>query len=142
MYRVDAVLNKEIIEKFDNDDYTFWRFQDPKFEISGEYEESWGMIYGSREEAIESYMEDNECDYDEAEENAILPGKSCMKTFDEIMDFHNQFFKGYVLMAFHGKDTRVTGHDDEYVATFYEPIAIFSTDDAKTYALENLDSWK
>lgn len=140
MYEVNAKLTKELIEKFDNDDSIFWRFQDPNFEITGEFEESWGMIYSSREEAIEEYMNDNDCDYDEAEDSAILPGKSCTETFEGIMKFYGSFFLGgYVLMAFSGFDTRAAGHDDESVATFHEPVAIFSIEDVDQYTEENSD---
>jgi hypothetical protein len=141
MFEVNAVLNKDLIEKLDNDEHIFWRFQNPDWTISGDHEESWGMIYGSRDEAIETYMDDMECDYDEAEENAILPGKSCMPTFEEIMHFTSSFDNDFVLLAFYGKDTRYTGHDDEYVAVFYEPVSIFTFEDSIAYAKKNLKSW-
>ena len=108
------------IEKFDNDKNVFYRFQNPNFEVG---EESWGMIYNTREEAIEACMEENDCSYEEAEEYAILPGKSCMPTFEGIMNFASSFDDDYVLLIFRGEDTRCTGHDEEYVARYDETIA-------------------
>lgn len=133
-YKPNSKLSEEIIERFDNDDFIFWRFQCKDWEITGDYEESFGMIYDNREEAIEDYMYEHECSYEEAEEYAILPGKSCMPTFIGIMDFYKAFDKDFVLMAFEGSDTGITGHDGEYVAEFYEPVAIFSYEDAIEYA--------
>ena len=114
------------IEKFDNDKNVFYRFQNPNFEVG---EESWGMIYNTREEAIEACMEENDCSYEEAEEYAILPGKSCMPTFEGILNFASQFDDDYVLLIFKGEDTRYTGHDDEYVARYDETITTLSMDE-------------
>lgn len=139
-YEPNAKLTEELIEKLDNDPNIFWRFQGADWEISGEHEESWGMIYSSREEAIQDWMDNMECSYEEAEAEAILPGKSCMPTFKETISFYSRFDSDFVLMAFEGSDTGATGHDDEYVATFYEPVAIFSYDDAIKYA--EMHIWK
>ena len=114
------------IEKFDNDKNVFYRFQNPDFEVG---EESWGMIYNTREEAIEAYMEENDCSYEEAEEYAILPGKSCMPTFEGILNFASSFDDDFVLLIFKGEDTRYTGHDDEYVARYDETITTLSMDE-------------
>ena len=107
------------IEKFDNDENVFYRFQNPDFEVGTE---SWGMIYNTREEAIEACMEENDCSYEEAEEYAILPGKSCMPTFESILDFARWYDDDYVLLIFRGVDTRYTGHNEEYVARYDETI--------------------
>lgn len=139
-YEPNAKLTEKLIEKLDNDPNIFWRFQGADWEISGEHEESWGMIYSSREEAIQDWMDNMECSYEEAEAEAILPGKSCMPTFKETISFYSRFDSDFVLMAFEGSDTGATGHDGEYVATFYEPVAIFSYDDAIKYAETHI--WK
>ena len=118
---------KKMIEEYDNNENVFYRFQCRDWEIGAE---SWGMIYSTREEAIEAWMEENECDYEEAEEAAILPGKSCMDTFENIMTFSSQFDYDCDLLVFHGHDTYVTGHDGEYVAEFIEEIARISMDEA------------
>lgn len=109
----------EDIKKWDEDDHVFYRYQCKDWEVG---EESWGMIYNNREEAIEDYMDMLECSYEEAEEEAILPGKSCMPTFKEILNFSQEFGEDFYLLVFEGADTRVTGHDGEYVANFYEEI--------------------
>lgn len=59
----------EMIEEFDENPNVFYRFQRKDLEMGTE---SWGMIYDNREEAIEDWMEDYECDREEAEEEAIL----------------------------------------------------------------------
>lgn len=129
MWTVNTKITEEIIDKFDSDNHIFYRFQDRSFAIEGDYEESWEMCYSSKEEAIAGYE-----DMDLDPEDAVLPGKSCMTTFKEIMDWVCQFdSKNYVLIAFEGNDTYATGHDDEYVATFYETAAIMDIDDAVNY---------
>ena len=121
------------IEKFDNDKNVFYRFQNPNFEVG---EESWGMIYNTREEAIEACMEENECSYEEAEDYAILPGKSCMPTFEGILNFASSFDDDYVLLIVAGEDTRYTGHDDEYVARYDSTITTLSMDEVVELATE------
>lgn len=135
MYKVNGTPNREAIEKFDNDRHMFYRFQNPKYTIEGEYTQSWGMIYSSAEQA-------RECAEEEGleEDEAVLPGKSCMTTFEEILSFTEQFGKTDVLMIFYGYDTGVSGHNDEWVAEFDEAVAIWSMEDVIKYAQENI--WK
>lgn len=116
----------EMIEEFDENPNVFYRFQRKDLEMGTE---SWGMIYDNREEAIEDWMEDYECDREEAEEEAILPGKSCMDTLEGIMNYVCEFDSNYVLVAFYGTDTGVTGHDDEFVADVDEVAAVFDFDE-------------
>lgn len=94
MYKVNGTPNREEIEKFDNDRHMFYRFQNPKYTIEGEYTQSWGMIFGSAEEARECAEE-----WGLEEGEAVLPGKSCMTTFEEILSFTEQFGKNDVLIA-------------------------------------------
>lgn len=135
MYKVNGTPNREDIEKFDNDRHMFYRFQNPAYTIEGEYTQSWGMIFGSAEEARECAEE-----WGLEEDEAVLPGKSCMTTFEEILSFTEQFGKNDVLMIFSGNDTYATGHDGEYVADFDEAVAIWSMEDVIKYAQENI--WK
>lgn len=123
-------LTMELINKIDNNDNLFWRFQDPKLEVG---EESWGMIYSSREEAIQDYMDTLDISYEEAESQAILPGKSCELTFKEIMSYACEFDKSYNLIVFEGSDTYTTGHDGECVANYYSTVYIFKFEDAVNF---------
>lgn len=113
---------KERIKKWNEDDHVFYRFQMRGYAIGNE---SWGMIYNSREEAIEAWMDENDCDYETAESEAILPGKSCMPTLEEIWEWVCSFSDNDYLLVFRGLDTGVSGHDGEYVAEFEEEIARF-----------------
>lgn len=107
------------------------RFQDPDYDIEGEYKQSWGMIYSSAEEARKCAEEEGM-----SEEEAVLPGKSCMNTFKGIMHFSERFCEDDVLLVFEGEDTYVSGHDEEYVAEYLAPVAVFSMKDA-LYFYEN-----
>lgn len=127
-------VTEGLINKLDNDRNVFYRFQDKSFDIDADHSESWGMIYSTRQDAIEDYMSDYDCDEEEAEENAILPGKSCMTTLQEIWKWSGEFdSKNFVLLAFYGTDTYAEGHDGEYVAEFNEAAAIFDIDDVYGY---------
>lgn len=132
MFKVDGKLTKEMVEKFDNDSNIFYRFQNPDYEIEGEYTESWGMIFSSAEEARECAEE-----WGLEEDEAVLPGKSCMDTFKGIMQFACQFSDNDVLLVFRGTDTYATGHDGEFVAEYEEPVAVFSMEDAVAFDNEN-----
>lgn len=125
MFKVNNKLTKELVEKFDNDSSIFYRFQNPNFEIEGEYTQSWGMIFSSAKQARECAEE-----WGYTEDEAILPGKSCMNSFKGVMNFSEQFYDDDVLLVFKGQDTYVTGHDGEFVAEYEEPIAVFSMQDA------------
>ena len=110
------------INKWDDDPGIFYRWQNPEWEVGTE---SWGQIYASAEEAREAYEEEGL-----DPEDAVLPGKSCMTTLEEIMKFINSFDNDFVLLVFEGSDTYATGHDDEYVAEFYETIAVIDREEA------------
>lgn len=126
VYKVNGVPTQELIEKLDNNDNIFFRFQEPHQKLTSR-SKSWGMIYSTEREAIADGCE-------------ILPGKSCMPTFAEILRWLDYYCKDYILLAFEGNDTGYTGHDGEYVATYYKKVAVWNFEDVKKYAEENL--WK
>lgn len=132
-YKVDSKPTKELIEKFDNDNNTFYRFQEPERKLTSR-SKSWGMIYSSAKEAIR-YCEE----YGWTKEEAVLPGKSCMPTFKEIISgkWITQFNNEFVLLVFEGEDTGVTGHDGEYVAKYNKKVAVWNYEDVVEYAKEN-----
>ena len=134
MFEVNEKLTKERIELLDESDDIFYRWQNPEWEIEGEYTQSWGMLFSSAEEA----REDSE-NWGISKDYAILPGKSCTKTFSSIMDWSDQFDNSFVLLVFKGRDTYVYGHAGEYVAEYISPVAIFSFEDALEFYNNNYD---
>lgn len=132
MFKVDSKLSKELVEKFDEGRGIFYRFQNPNYEIEGEYAQSWGMIFSSAEEARECAEE-----WGMDEDEAVLPGKSCEYTFKDIMNWVCQFGANDVLLVFEGFDTGVYGHDGEWVAEYEAPVAVFSMQDALKFYKEN-----
>lgn len=134
MFEVNGKITEELIEKFDEDSDIFYRFQNPKYEIEGEYRQSWGMIFSSEKQARECAEE-----WGMSEEDAVLPGKSCMDTFEGVMRFFDEFAPTDVLLIFKGKDTYVSGHDGEYVAEYLEPIMVFSREDALEYYIKKYE---
>lgn len=133
MFKVNSNLTREMVEKFDQDRGIFYRFQNPNYEIEGEYTQSWGMIFSSAEDARECAEE-----WGMDEDEAVLPGKSCMTTFQDIMSWSSQYDQeNDVLLVFEGIDTSVSGHDGEYVAEYIAPIAVFSIKDAVEYYNSN-----
>lgn len=135
-YEVNGHINSENLEKYNNDNNIFFRFQNPEWEIDEEHEESWGMIFSTREEAIEEAEE-----WGMTEDEAILPGKSCMPTLQGLMSWSSEFDKNYVVLVFKGYDTRVTGHDGEYVAEFNEAVEVWDFQEVLDYMerLENIE---
>lgn len=127
-YKVNGVPNKEYIEKFDNDEHIFYRFQNPYIRLTSR-SKSWGMIYNSEREARKAYK-----DEDLYPDDAILNGKSCMPTFEEIINYSQFYSNDDVLLVFYGADTYQTGHDGEYVARYYNKVAVWSIADFKEYA--------
>lgn len=127
MFKVNSKLTKEMIAKFDDDKNIFYRFQNPEYEIEGEYTQSWGVIFSSAKEARENAEE-----WGYEEDEAVLPGKSCMDTFEGLMsgDWILQTGDNDVLLVFRGTDTYISGHDGEFVAEYEETVAVFSLEDA------------
>lgn len=132
MFKVNSKLAKELVEKFDEDRGIFYRFQNPKYAIEGEYTQSWGMIFSSAEEARECAEE-----WGMDEDEAVLPGKSCEYTFKGVMNYACQFGADDVLLVFEGIDTGVNGHDGEWVAEYVAPVAVFSMQDALEFFEKN-----
>lgn len=132
MFEVTDKLTMEKIRKFDENRGIFYRFQNPRYEIEGEYTQSWGMIYSTAEEAIENAEEDG-LDEDEA----VLPGKSCFDCFKEVTLYWDQFCNSDVLLVFEGEDTGVEGHDGERVAEYIAPVAVFSMQDVVEFYNEH-----
>lgn len=135
MFNVNGKPSKEKIEKYDDDRFVFYRFQKKEYEIEGEYTESWGMVFGSKQEAIDSTD-----DWDMEPDEMVLPGKSCMTTFKEILNWISEYSYGndYVLLVFNGSDTYATGHDGEYVAEYYDEIEAWDINDVSNYANEHI----
>lgn len=129
-FEVNAKLNPEIIATIDDSNNIFYRWQNPEWDITGPYTESWAQLYSSAEEARACCEE-----WGMTEEEAVLPGKSCYKTFSEAL-YSRHGYPDYVLLAFVGQDTYVTGHDGEYVAEYIKPYAIFSSADVYNYSEE------
>jgi hypothetical protein len=127
-YKVNGVPNKEDIENFDKDSSIFYRFQNPYNRLTSR-SQSWGMIFGSKAEALRDCEE-----WGMTKEEAILNGKSCMLTFDEILNFSSEFSYDDVLLIFEGSETNETGHDGELVATYYKKIAVWNKIDVSNYA--------
>ncbi|MEG1482921.1 MAG: hypothetical protein RSA57_03885 [Cetobacterium sp.] len=123
MYKVNGVPTLELVEKFNEDSNIFFRFQNPHQKLTSR-SESWGMIYGSKQEAIK-----NDCE--------ILPGKSCMDTLKGLDKWITYFDDDYVVLVFEGCDTGVTGHDGEYVATYYKKVAVWSMKDVVEFMQNN-----
>lgn len=131
MYKVAGKPTEEMVEKFNEDSNIFFRFQNPNWELDQD-SKSWGMIYGSEEEAIENCEDDGL-----SEDEAVLPGKSCMDTLEGVWEWADQFDDSYVVLVFEGDDTGVNGHQDEYVTEFIKPVAVWSMEDCYNYIYRN-----
>jgi hypothetical protein len=127
MYKVNGKPTKELVEKFNSDNHIFFRFQNPEWQLN-EDSKSWGMIYGNEEEALEAAEEDGL-----TEDEAVLPGKSCMDTLQGVWNWADQFDDSNVILVFEGDDTGVNGHDDEYVAKFIKPVTVWNIEDCYNY---------
>lgn len=124
IYKVTGKPTPEQIEKFDNDEHIFYRFQNPHRKLTSR-SKSWGMIYSSAKEA-------------ETDGYEVLPGKSCTDTFNSLLNWLQYYDKDYVLLIFKGYDTRVTGDDGEYVAEYNNKIAVWDYNEAIEYAQNNI----
>jgi len=119
MYKVSGKPNKEIVEKLNENEHIFFRFQEPHQKLTSR-SESWGMIYGSKREAL-------------AEGYEILPGKSCTDKLEDLSQWAVYYDNNYVVVAFEGHDTGVVGDDGECVATYYKKIAVWNYEDVANY---------
>lgn len=120
IYEVNNKPTIEKVEMYDNDRDTYYRFQHKDWEMG---EKSWGMIYGSEEEAREAYEEDG-LDPDDA----ILNGKSCCSTLKELSNHSFSFNNQFVVLVLTG-DYVEDGHDDEDVIDVAEILEIWSWED-------------
>jgi hypothetical protein len=109
----------------------FFRYQDPKFinDLSQE-SKSWGMIYGSEEEALEDGSE-------------VLEGKSCMTNPYQLWTGWGEYFQeDDVIMVFDGEDTGTIGHDEENVATFTSFIDAFNKEEIENFLYDNFEDFE
>lgn len=137
VFEANSKLKMEEIRKFDENRGIFYRFQNPRYAIEGEYTQSWGMIFSSAEEARESAEE-----WGLEEDEAVLPGKSCFKYFAEASKYWDQFSDSDVLLVFEGTDTGVEGHDGEWVAEYEAPVAVYSMEDVVNFYEKNEEELK
>ncbi len=115
VYRKINKCIPRLLEELSKKDNIFFRFHDPNRRMSSR-SKSWGMIYTSEREAI-------------TDGSTVLEGKSCMPTAEQLMEWKDCFDDDYVVIAFYGCDTRETGHDGEYVATYIKKAAVFNYKD-------------
>ena len=134
VWNVTEHLTKDKIEKWDEDDGIFYRWQNPDYAIEGEFTESWGMVFSSKEEALKDSL-----DYGIEPEDAILPGKSCMPTLEEIYSYITEFADSAVLLVFNGVDTYAEGHDGEYVAEYVSSVAVLDQQEVINFFKENYE---
>lgn len=132
IYKVNGKPTKELVEKYNSDPYIFFRFQDPHQKLTSR-SCSWEMCYSSKIEAIRDYKET-----DRDPKDAILNGKSCMNTLEGLSNWSAQFDSGCVVLVFAGRDTGEYGHDGEWVAQYYNKIAVWGMDDALEYINNSL----
>ena len=106
IYKVNNNPTIEKIRTYDSDDDTYYRFQNKDWEMGTK---SWGMIYSTEEEAIESCE-----DFGYTPETAILNGKSCCCTADELWGYAQNYDKDFVVLVLEGAYVE-EGHDGESV---------------------------
>lgn len=116
IYEVNNKPTLEKIEKYNEDRYIFYRYQMKDWEMGTQ---SWGMIYSSAEEAIEC-CEDDGLTPDEA----VLDGKSCCRTADELFGYSGNFDKDFRVLVVSGRSVG-EGHDGEDVVDIDEIIEIW-----------------
>lgn len=118
IYNVNNKPSEDKIEKYNEDNYTYFRFQCKDWEIGTK---SWGMIFATEEEAIE-----------ESEswgiEKPILNGKSCCSTAEDLYSIAEQFDKDFRVLVLNGNYVE-EGHDGEDVVDVKEIIEIWDYDD-------------
>lgn len=117
IYEVNNKPTVEKIERYDDDEHTFYRFQKKDWEIGTK---SWEMIYSSEEEARECY---EEAGFD-CEDDAILDGKSCCSTAKELMNFVCEFDNNFRVLVLTGNCVG-EGHDGEDVVDVDEIVEIW-----------------
>lgn len=120
IYEVNNQPTVEKIEKYDDMNDVYYRFQMKDWEMGTK---SWGMIYSSAEEVIENCEDDGL-----AEDEAVLNGKSCCSTANELMNFSCSFDKDFRVLVLTG-DYVEEGHDGEDVVDVEEILEIWDFND-------------
>lgn len=129
IYNVNGKPSKEKIEKYNEDRYTFFRFQNKDWEMGNK---SWGMIYSSEEEAREHYEDDGF----ESEADAILDGKSACSNAEDLMNFCSCFDSNYRVLVINGSCVG-EGHDGEDVVDVDEIVEVWDSDEFIGFMNEN-----
>lgn len=116
IYEINNKPTVEKIEKYNEDRFTFFRYQMKDWEMG---DQSWGMIYSTAEEAIENCEDDGL-----TEDEAVLDGKSACNTAKELFGFSSMFDKDFRVLVLSGKSIG-TGHDGEEVVDVDEILEIW-----------------
>ena len=116
IYEINNKPTMEKIEKYNEDRFTFFRYQMKDWEMG---DQSWGMIYSTAEEAIENCEDDGL-----TEDEAVLDGKSACTTAKELFGFSCMFDKDFRVLVLSGKSIG-TGHDGEEVVDVDEILEIW-----------------
>ncbi|KRU40030.1 hypothetical protein [Clostridium sporogenes] len=111
IYEINSQPTIEKVNNFDENSNVYYRFQMKDWEIGTQ---SWGMIYGSAEEAIECCEDDGL-----TPETAVLNGKSCCSTAKELAELSSSFDKDFRILVVEGNWIEY-GHDDEDVVEITE----------------------
>ena len=116
IYEINNKPTMEKIEKYNEDRFTFFRYQMKDWEMG---DQSWGRIYSTAEEAIENCEDDGL-----TEDEAVLDGKSACNTAKELFGFSCMFDKDFRVLVLSGKSIG-TGHDGEEVVDVDEILEIW-----------------
>ena len=121
LWNVTGTATEEKVNKYNADKYVYFRYQDKDYELGSK---SWGMIYGSEEEAREAYIEDGL-----NPDDAILNGKSCCSDSDTALSFASEFDESVnVILVLTGRWVQV-GHDGEDVIEVEEVLDVWDYDE-------------
>lgn len=120
IYEVNNKPTSDKIKKYDEENNTYYRFQMKDWEMGTQ---SWGMIYSSAEEAIENCEDDGL-----TPEEAVLDGKSCCDTANELWGLAQSFDKDFRVLVVEGSYVE-EGHDGESVVDIDEIVEIWDFND-------------
>lgn len=127
IYEVNNKPTVEKINNYDGESNTYYRFQMKDWEMGSQ---SWGMIYGSADEAIENCEDDGL-----TPSTAVLDGKSCCDTAKDLMSFVQNFDKDFRVLVLTGNYVE-EGHDGESVVDVDEILEIWDYDEFADLMLE------
>lgn len=109
------------INKYNEEAKVYFRYQDKDYSLGTK---SWGMIYGSEEEAREAYEEEGL-----NPDDAILNGKSACSTSNEALSFASEFYESVnVVLVLTGSYVE-EGHDGEDVIDVDEVLEVWDYDE-------------